>query len=142
MARTKRKVKEMPTIWRVDDRLWNEFIYQVLMQKDPPRKTGRKRIDARKAFDGIIYQMRTGCQWNALPKEFGDDSSVHRTFQRWITLGVWDEIWAILIDHCDELDGVNWQWQSGDATLGKARFGGIKSAEIPRIVARMALSAA
>ena len=142
MARTKRKVKEIPTIWHVDDQLWDEFIDPVLMRKDPPNKTGRKRINPRKALDGIIYQMRTGCQWNVLPKEFGDDSSVHRTFQRWIGSGVFDEIWAILIDHCDALDGVDWQWQSGDATLGKARFGGITSAATPRIAAKVAPSAA
>ena len=36
--------------------------------------------------------------------------SVHRTFQRWVYLGVWEHIWSVLLIAC--------------AALGKARFGG------------------
>src|SRR5256885_9450054 len=81
MAR-RRTVAPLPTIWRVSDELWAR-IEPILADLDPPLPTGRKRIDQRKALDGGIYHLRTGCQWNALPREFGDDSSVHRTFQRW-----------------------------------------------------------
>ena len=70
----------LPTIWEVPDELWNH-IQALLTQYDPPCKTGRKRIDARLALNGIIYRARTGCQWNQLPKEFGDDASIHRTLQ-------------------------------------------------------------
>lgn len=137
MARTKRKVKPLPTIWRVPDELW-KIIKPILDELDPPAATGRKRTDQRSALDGIIYQMRTGCQWNVLPKEFGDDSSVHRTFQRWIGKGVLDRIWAVLIEQCDELGGVNWQWQAADGAMGKARFGGIWLGETPQIAVKTA----
>jgi len=133
MARTKRVVKPLPTIWRVPDELW-EIIHPILDELDPAAWTGRKRTDARAALDGIIYQMRTGCQWNSLPKEFGDDSSVHRTFQRWIRKGVLEQIWAKLIEGCEQLGGVDWQWQSADAAMGKARFGGALSGKTPQIV--------
>ena len=143
MARTKRRVKRLETIWECPDDLWNEFISPVLQRLDPRKPgPGRRRIDPRKALNGMIYQMRTGCQWNALPKRFGDDSSVHRTMQRWIERGVFEEIWAMLIDHCDELNGVDWQWQSADAAMGKARLGGTKSAKTRRIVRRTVPSAA
>ena len=68
--------------------------------------------------------MRSGVQWNQLPKEFGDDSSVHRTFQRWVELDVFDRIWAALVEECEELGGVNWEWQAADTAMGKARLGG------------------
>lgn len=123
MGRTKRDVKPLPTIWRVPDELWARF-QAVLDERDPPAPTGRKRIDQRAALNGIVYHLRTGCQWNALPKEFGDDSSVHRTFQRWIERGVFDQTWAMLIAACEDLGGVDWQWQAADAAMGKARFGG------------------
>lgn len=137
MARKPRKVKPLQTIWRVPDPLW-DIIQPILSELDPPARTGRKRIDQRAALDGIIYQMRTGCQWNVLPKEFGDDSSVHRTFQRWIRKGVLERIWAILVEQCEELGGVDWQWQSADGAMGKARLGGTLSERIPRIAARTA----
>jgi putative transposase len=68
--------------------------------------------------------MRTGCQWNHLPKEFPDDSSVHRTFQRWVKLGVFDRLWAALVEAYAERDGLDWQWQAVDGAMSKARFGG------------------
>ena len=114
------KQKALPTIWNVPDPLW-ELIAKVLAVYDPPAKTGRKRSDERLAFDGVIYRMRTGCQWNHLPKDFGDDSSVHRAFVRWEKKAIFDILWAILLTKCDDLRGVDWQWQSADGCLGKAR---------------------
>lgn len=116
----KDKKKPLPTIWNVPDPLW-ELIEKVLNVYDPPAARGRKRSDPRQAFDGIIFRMRTGCQWNHLPKEFGDDSSVYRAFVRWETKGIFDILWAILLTKCDDLQGVDWQWQSADGSLGKAR---------------------
>ena len=115
--------KPLATIWRVSDELW-EIIAPILTEHDPPKSTGRPRIDQRAALDAIIFRMRTGCQWNHLPKEFPDDSSVHRTLQRWVEEGVVDLIWASLIEHCEELGEVDWEWQAADGAMGKARLGG------------------
>ena len=141
MARKKRIVKALPTIWEVNDELWNIF-QDIITELDPPAATGRKQTDPRAALNGIIYVARTGCQWNHLPEKFGDDSSVHRTMQRWIAKGVLERIWAALIENCDELGGVDWEWQSADGSMGKARFGGMMSAAIPRIAANPARNAA
>ena len=127
----------LPTIWQVSDELW-ERVRPVIRELDPPKGTGRKRIDARRALDAIIFRMRTGCQWNQLPKEFPDDSSVHRTFQRWVERGVFVSIWAALAEECAELGGVNWEWQAADTSMGKARFGGTLLGAIPPTEARMA----
>ena len=64
----------------------------ILEKYDPPRRLGRKRIDQRRALDAIVYRIRSGCRWNHLPKEYPDDSSVHRTYQRWQRLGVLDRV--------------------------------------------------
>jgi transposase len=141
MAKRKKAAEPLPPIWRVNDELW-EIIQAVLEELDPPAKTGRPRTGQRQALNGIIYVMRTGGQWNQLPQEFGDDSSVHRTLQRWVAKGVFGRIWAILIQNCDELGGVNWEWQSADAAMGKARFGGVWSAQTPRIEPNQARNAA
>ncbi len=116
--------KPLPTIWRVPDELW-EKIEPILNEHDPPKAIGRPRVDQRAALDTIIFRMRTGCQWSQMPKaEFPDDSSVHRTFQRWVELGVLGLIWAKLIEECEELGGVDFEWQAADGAMGKARFGG------------------
>ncbi len=115
--------RTLPAIWRVPDDLWS-VVERVLAELDPPARTGRKRIDARGALDAIIFRLRSGCQWNRLPKEFPDDSSVHRTFQRWVRRGVFDRVWAVLLEACEDLGGCDWEWQAADTSMGKARFGG------------------
>jgi putative transposase len=113
----------LPTIWEVSDDLW-ERIEALIEQYDPPKPTGRKREDARKILNGIIYRFRSGCQWNHLPKEYGDDSTVHRTFQRWVVINLFEMLWTLLVAECNELALVDWQWQAADGWLGKARSGG------------------
>jgi len=110
----------LATIWCVPDDLWM-ILEALIREHDPPKRTGRKRIDARKALDGIIFRGRSGCQWNRLPRDFGDDGSVHRTFQRWNRLGLFEKLWAVLLSSCEDLGGVDWEWQAADAMLGKAR---------------------
>jgi putative transposase len=135
MARKRRAAEPLPTIWRVPDELW-EPIQPIILRYDRPAKTGRPRIDPRAALDAIIFRMRSGCQWNQLPKEFPDDSSVHRTLQRWVQRGVFDRIWKYLVEQCGELGGVDWKWQSADGAMGKARFGGPLSGRTRRIAGK------
>src|SRR5438046_2261039 len=123
MARKNNQTNELPTIWRVPDELWAQ-VQPLLAELDPPKPTGRKRIDQRAALDAIIFRLRSGCQWNHLPQEFPDDSSVHRTFQRWQQRGLFERLWAALLLECAELGGVNWEWQAADGAMGKARLGG------------------
>jgi putative transposase len=141
MASRRKDDDALPTIWRVPDEVWDRAA--LLIDKyDPPGKTGRPRSDERDALDGVIYRMRTGCQWNALPREFGDDSSVHRAMQRWVRCGLFEHLWALLLLECEELGGVDWRWQSADGVMGKARHGGIASDRTPPTAEKTARNAA
>ena len=86
--------------------------------------------------------MRTGCHWNRLPRHLGDDSTIHRTFQHWVELKVLERIWSMLIEECEEMGAVEWQWQAADGAMGKARFGGTQQAATLRTGARRAASVA
>ena len=130
MGRPKKIRPSLPTIWEASDDLW-AIVEPVLTKHDPPKSRGRKRIDQRAAFDAIIFRLRTGCQWNHLPSAYPDDSSVHRTFQRWVERGIFDHIWAVIQEACEELNGCDWEWQAADAALGKARKGGTRLVPIP-----------
>ena len=124
--------KPLPTIWEAPDTLWEKLFLPLLTELDPPSLMGRPRADQRKCLDGMIYRARTGCQWNHLPKEFGSDSTVHRTVCRWDSKGVFDRLWAVLIYHCEELQAVHWEWQAADGCLNKARFIGKKGVKANR----------
>ena len=117
------KEQSLDTIWEVPEDLWKE-IEEIILKVDPAKSRGRKRADPRQMLNGIIHRMRSGCQWNQLPKDLGDDSTIHRTFQRWEGCGLFPRIWAVIQTRCEELGGVDWEWQSADTAMGKARLGG------------------
>ena len=66
--------KPLPTIWRTPNELW-EKIEQILAQYDPPKSTGRSRVDQRAVLDAIIFKLRTSCQEVTAQ---GDRYSAHR----------------------------------------------------------------
>ena len=73
----RRPPEPLPTIWRVPDH-FGRVVERVPAELDPPKRTGRRWIDPRGALDAIIFRLRSGCQWNGLPKEFPDHSEVSR----------------------------------------------------------------
>ena len=127
MARTKRSVKPLPTIWEASDEQW-ALIQPILAQHDPPAATGRKRIDPRRAFNGVIYHLRTGCQWKALDQtELCAGSTAHDRFQEWVEAGVFLRLWQVGVEQFDELKGIEWEWLSMDGAMTKAPLGGGKN---------------
>jgi putative transposase len=59
----------------------------------PQRKRmGRPPADLREVFNGILYLLRTGCQWRLLPKDFPPWSTVHTWYRRWRKDGTWGRL--------------------------------------------------
>lgn len=132
-----RKRKRLPTVWRIPDALWAKV--QPLLPPEKARGTpGRPGVPFRKVLNGILYVLRTGCQWKAVPQEFGSGSTCHRRFQEWERRGVFAQLWEILIAEYDELRGIRWQFQSLDSVTVKAPLGGRRRVRTPRIGANRA----
>lgn len=111
-----------PTIWRVDDALW-EKLAPILRCDKVRKKPGRPRRDDRALFDGLIWLARTGSQWAALPREFGPKSTVHERFSEWVADGKLERAWAVLLVEYDAVIGLDWSWLAADGCLVKAPFG-------------------
>jgi transposase len=59
----------------------------------PARRGGRPRTtDMREALNGLLYLLRTGCQWRYLPKDFPPRSTIYNIFRQWQRDGDWDRI--------------------------------------------------
>jgi putative transposase len=78
----------------------------------------------RQAFTAILYVLRTGVQWNALPRELGADSTVHDRLQEWARAGFFQRLWEAGLLAYDDLVGLDWEWQAADGAMTKAPFGG------------------
>ena len=94
--------------------------------KEYKRKQGGGRTpkDSRLIFEGIVYVLRTGCQWKALSKErFGSASSIHQYFLNWQKDGFFVKLWQAGLAEFDEMEGIAWEWQSIDSSAVKAPLG-------------------
>lgn len=113
--------------WEVTDEFWSKVEPLIPAPKrDKNREykrrkgAGRKPMNYRKVFEAIVYVLRTGIQWKALPKEFGSSSSVHRYFQKWEDAGFFRKLWKKGLAEYDEMAGIAWSWQSIDGAMTKA----------------------
>lgn len=68
----------------VPAKIWKRFL-KVLPKKS---NFGRPEHCIRKTFEGIYFVLKTGCQWNLLPSEYGSPSTVHGKFMKWSKEGV------------------------------------------------------
>ena len=90
--------------WEVSDELWEQV--RALIPPAPSHaKGGRPRLDDRRAFEAIVYVLRTGIQWNALPRELGASSTVHDRFQEWEHAGFFKALWQAGLSEDDDLVG-------------------------------------
>jgi transposase len=111
------------TITKIPDKLW-DTISPILPDEKPNNTIGRPVIPYRKVMDGIVYVLRTGCQWKMLPSEFGSGSTCHRRFQQWVQLDIFKKIWIRLLKEYDNKKGIKWTWQSFDSISIKSPLGG------------------
>ena len=107
----------------VPEDLWSRLA-PLLPRKRPNRKGGRPRVLDRVILAGILYRLRTGCQWKALPDRFGSGSTCHRRMQQWVRAGVFKRAFQELLREYDRKRGVQWKWASLDAAIVKAPKGG------------------
>lgn len=72
----------------------NDAEWQILAPLIPPAKLrGAPRTsDMRAICNAIFYVLKTGCQWNLLPRDFPPASTVYFYYRRWQRRGVWEQM--------------------------------------------------
>lgn len=114
--------KEIGSAWRIPDRLW-WMILALLPAEQPKPKGGRPPADRRRVMDAIFYRLRTGCQWQAIPRSLAPSSTAHDYFQRWAAAGVFFRLWHVALKQYDQRVGIQWAWQALDGAMTKAPLG-------------------
>jgi putative transposase len=79
----------------VTDQQW--AILKPLIPPSRPQRGGRPRqVDMREVINTILYQNRSGCQWDMLPHDLLPKSTVYDYFAQWRDDGTWSQMVAAL----------------------------------------------
>ena len=124
----------------VSEELW-KVAEPLLPREEPKPLGGRPRVSNRTILAGIVYRLRTGCQWKALPPQFGSGSTCHRRFQEWVRQGVFEKLWCRALVVYDDAKGIDLKWSALDSAIVKAPKGGTTRGRTPQIEPRVAPSA-
>ncbi len=81
--------------------------WAILAPLIPAAKPGGhpRTTDMRAVCNAIYYQLKSGCQWEMLPKEFPPSSTVYAYYRKWQRRGVWEQLNHALRDQVREQMG-------------------------------------
>ena len=84
------------------DRQWRR-----LEPRLPPAKPGGRprRVDLREVMNAILYVLRNGITWRALPHDYPPWKTVHHYFSVWRRDGSWEAIHDALREEVRLADG-------------------------------------
>ncbi len=114
--------------WELSDELWLR-VEPLIPPRTGKRKTGRPHKSDRAMLGAMLFVLRTGIQWNALPREVGASTTVYDRFRLWMETGFFQRMWEAGLYEFDELVGIEWEWQSLDGAMTKAPLGRAATAE-------------
>ena len=107
------------------DELWQ--LIEPLLPSPRSRRfryPGRKPLTHRQALTGILFVLKTGLNWNDLPQELhcGSGSRCRRRLAEWQEAGVWVQLHALLLDHLQGADKIDWSRAAVDSTFALHSF--------------------
>ena len=70
--------------------------FEILDELLPKSKTRGSLVSRHLIINGILYQLKNGCQWRDLPKDFPKWHTIDSQFRRWRINGNWEETLAAL----------------------------------------------
>jgi transposase len=109
----------------VPDELWEVVEPLIPKVERRYRYPGRKRVPDRQVLTGILFVLKTGIPWEALPQEMGCGSGVTcwRRLREWQEQGVWQGLHEALLAKLNAAGEIDWQRAAVDSSHVRA-FGG------------------
>jgi len=99
--------KETTRVWAWRQRFVTDEAWALISPLLPvAAATGRPRKWAlRQLLEAVLYLLRTGCQWRALPDALPPYSTVQRHFYAWRDAGLFERINHLLVMVDDQHEG-------------------------------------
>lgn len=86
----------MPYSSSLSDAEW-EIVEPLLAEILPPKKQTRpSHWSKRELLDGMLYQLKNGCNWQDLPKDLPPYSTVYWHYKQWRAAGVFEILMNVL----------------------------------------------
>lgn len=125
----------------VPDELW-DVVEPLLPPHKARPKGGRKPVDDRACFAGILFVLKTGIGWEDLPAEMGCGSGMTcwRRLRDWHAAGVFQKLHEELLARLRAAGCINWEHVVVDSSSVRAVFGGRRPGRTPRTERKMAAS--
>jgi transposase len=126
----------------LDDQLWELIEPLFPVKKRRFRYPGRKPLENRAVLTGILFVLKSGIQWELLPKEMGCGSGMTcwRRLRDWQKAGVWSQVHKVLLRELRGADQIDFSRALVDSDSIRAVFGGPRPVPTPRIEANRAPS--
>ena len=61
----------------------NQFEMIISILKGARKSTNPRKVDLYEVFCGLLYILKSGCQWRMLPSDFPNYNTVHYYFRIW-----------------------------------------------------------
>ena len=84
--------------YELSDAQWRRIAPLLPGKKGDP---GRTAEDNRQFVHACLWVPGSGAHWHDLPERYGKWKSVHKRFGRWADRGVWERVFAALIEDPD-----------------------------------------
>ena len=90
------KTTIMPYSSSLTDKEWE--VLEPLLPDVLPKKKRTRPLDwsYRELIDGMLYQLKNGCNWEDLPKDFPPYSTVYWHYSQWRKAGTIEKLMNLL----------------------------------------------
>ena len=119
MAR--KRVIHIPHPELTDDQ-W-ELLSPLLPEPVASPNGGPKPVPNRPVLEGILWVLRNGGRWKALPLGYPSPATCWRRLDEWEEKGVWLDAWRIFLDMLHEQGRLNWEECFADGSFAPAKKG-------------------
>jgi len=109
------------------DEMWAQLA-PLLPEPQPSPNGGPKPIPNRPVVEGILWVLRNGARWKALPLGYPSPSTCWRRLAQWEQQGVWLAAWRTFLDRLNTQGRIHWDECMADGSFAPAKRGAPGSA--------------
>ncbi len=107
---------------RLTDAQWAK-VEPLLPKFKRSAKGGRKPVDNRRVFEGILWVLRSGARWKDLPSEYPSPTTCWRRLRDWEEQEIWLKAWRNFLGELDAKGELDWAETFADGSFAPAKKG-------------------